>query len=146
MSGASQINRHHLLALFRAMQRSATRFSSYNFRHYFLRRNRVAFRGFLGIHPVGTPTTGKAADQGAVNAFYAQQRDQLDVISRAAAVNRMFEGERLVVERPRIITSGGGAGMEASAGGAGQPVNPEDEAATVGEAPGEKVDDKVYNK
>ncbi|TIB42307.1 hypothetical protein E3P86_00426 [Wallemia ichthyophaga] len=123
---STQINRHHLLALFRALQRSATRFSSYNFRHYFLRRNRVAFRDFLGIHPVGTPTHGQAADQASVNSFYSHQRDQLGVISRAATVNRMFEGERLVVERPRIITGGGGAGMEASAGGAGQPVNPKD--------------------
>lgn len=77
----------------------------------------MAFREFLGVHPVGVPTEGQAASQAAVNDFYAAQREQLDIVSRAAAVNRMFEGERLVVERPRIITSGGGAGMEASAVG-----------------------------
>lgn len=112
----TEINRHHLLALYRALQRSATKFSSYNFRHYFLRRNRLAFREFLGVHPVGQPSSdSKASNPANLNAFYKEQRNQLDIVSRAAAVNRMFEGERLVVERPRIITSGGGAGMEASA-------------------------------
>lgn len=33
----------------------------------------------------------------------------------------MYEGDKLVVEKPRPITAGGGAGAEASQGGAGQP-------------------------
>ena len=112
----SNINRTHLLALFRALQRSSTKFSSYNFKYYFLRRNRLAFRDFLGLHAVGKPSNdSKANDPQLLKEFYWNQRKELDVISRAAAVNRLFEGERLVVERPRLITSGGGAGMEASA-------------------------------
>lgn len=37
-------------------------------------------------------------------------------------MNRMYEGEKLVVERPQLIIGGGGAGAEASTGGSGQPV------------------------
>lgn len=47
---------------------------------------------------------------------------ELEVLKRAAEINRMYEGPKLVVEHARPITSGGGAGMEASAGGGGQPV------------------------
>lgn len=38
-------------------------------------------------------------------------------------MNRMYEGEKLVVERPQLIIGGGGAGAEASVGGAGQPTS-----------------------
>lgn len=43
------------------------------------------------------------------------------MLRRAALTNRMYEGERLVVEKPVLIVGGGGAGAEASVGGAGQP-------------------------
>jgi hypothetical protein len=54
--------------------------------------------------------------------FYAEKQAELEVLKRAAEVNRMYEGPKLVVEHAQPITSGGGAGMEASAGGGGQPV------------------------
>ena len=57
----------------------------------------------------------------ALSQFYDGHVKELEVLKRSADVNRMFEGPKLVVEHPRIITSGGGAGMEASAGGGGQP-------------------------
>lgn len=44
------------------------------------------------------------------------------MVRRAAEVNRAFEGPKLVVEHAEPITGGGGAGMEASAGGGGQPI------------------------
>jgi hypothetical protein len=53
--------------------------------------------------------------------FYETKQAELEVLKRASEVNRMFAGSKLVVEHARPITSGGGAGMEASAGGAGQP-------------------------
>jgi len=56
--------------------------------------------------------------------FYADQSKELEVLKRAAEVNRMYEGQKLVVEHASPITSGGGAGMEASSGGGGQPVLP----------------------
>lgn len=43
------------------------------------------------------------------------------MLRRSALTNRMYEGERLVVEKPVLIVGGGGAGAEASVGGAGQP-------------------------
>lgn len=49
----------------------------------------------------------------------------LEVLRRAALTNRMYEGERLVVERPVLIVGGGGAGAEASTGGAGHPKSAE---------------------
>lgn len=55
-------------------------------------------------------------------AFYQTAKKDLEVLRRAALTNRMYEGERLVVEKPQIIVGGGGAGAEASTGGAGQPV------------------------
>lgn len=45
------------------------------------------------------------------------------MLKRSALLNRMYEGEKLVVEKPRIIVGGGGAGAEASVGGAGQPTS-----------------------
>lgn len=64
----------------------------------------------------GTPS---AAD---IQKFYDTESKELEVIKRAAEVNRMFEGPKLVVEHARPIEGGGGAGMEASAGGGGQPL------------------------
>ncbi|KDN52337.1 hypothetical protein K437DRAFT_254320 [Tilletiaria anomala UBC 951] len=57
-----------------------------------------------------------------VTAFYHTALKDLQVLRRSALINRMYEGERLVVERPRLIVGGGRAGVEASVGGGGQPV------------------------
>ncbi|KAE8232265.1 hypothetical protein CF326_g2706 [Tilletia indica] len=54
--------------------------------------------------------------------FYERASKELDVLRRAAIVNRIYQGERLVVEEPRLIVGGGGSGAEASVGGGGQPV------------------------
>ncbi|UZJ57095.1 hypothetical protein CBS101457_006415 [Exobasidium rhododendri] len=53
--------------------------------------------------------------------FYQTAKKDLDVLRRAALTNRMYEGEKLVVEKPRLILGGGGAGAESSTGGSGQP-------------------------
>lgn len=53
--------------------------------------------------------------------FYEKKTAELEVLKRAAEVNKMYAGPKLVVEHATPITSGGGAGMEASAGGGGQP-------------------------
>ncbi|CAD6885537.1 unnamed protein product [Tilletia controversa] len=55
-------------------------------------------------------------------AFYERASAELDALRRAAVVNRLYQGERLVVEEPRLIIGGGGSGAEASVGGGGQPV------------------------
>ncbi|CAO1637133.1 unnamed protein product [Jaminaea pallidilutea] len=66
-------------------------------------------------NPHGSESTDK------LKAFYATALKDLEVLRRAALTNRMYEGEKLVVERPQLIIGGGGAGQEASTGGAGQP-------------------------
>lgn len=67
-----------------------------------------------------TSSAGES-DETRLAAFYETAKRDLDVLRRAALTNRMYEGERLVVERPQIIVGGGGAGAEASTGGSGQP-------------------------
>ncbi|KAK4689846.1 LYR motif-containing protein 4, partial [Tremellales sp. Uapishka_1] len=102
---------------------AASRFTSYNFHNYFLRRTDEAFKPILtaldpppGSTPVSLPNPSDLAK------FYEEQTTELEVLKRAAEVNRMYEGPKLVVEQATPITGGGGAGMEASAGGGGQPI------------------------
>lgn len=62
-----------------------------------------------------------ASNEERIRTFYETARKDLDVLRRAALTNRMYEGEKLVVEKPVLIVGGGGAGAEASTGGGGQP-------------------------
>ncbi|GAA6038874.1 hypothetical protein JCM8097_000546 [Rhodosporidiobolus ruineniae] len=59
--------------------------------------------------------------------WYTESLGELAVMARAAIVNNMYEAPKLVVEgRGRVMAvGGGGAGVEASYGGAGQPANPD---------------------
>ena len=110
-------------SLYNATVTAASRFASYNYRNHFLRRTDEVYRPILaalnpnpGSIPVSTPHPADLAK------FYDEQSKELEVLKRAAEVNRMYQGPKLVVEHARPITSGGGAGMEASPGGGGQPV------------------------
>lgn len=112
-------------ALYTTTINTAQRFTSYNFHAYFVRRTEDVFRPVLaalspppGATPVGAPDPKDLAR------FYADRQAELAVMRRASEVNRMYEGPKLVVEHARPIEGGGGAGMEASAGGGGQPVDP----------------------
>jgi len=58
-------------------------------------------------------------------AVFQKAKDELNVLRRQALINRIYEGPRLVLEKTMDIV-GGGAGMEASYGGAGQPRDPSD--------------------
>ncbi|PWN24988.1 hypothetical protein BDZ90DRAFT_281969 [Jaminaea rosea] len=64
---------------------------------------------------------GGSLDAEKLKAFYETAKKDLEVLRRAALMNRMYEGERLVVEHPQLIIGGGGAGAEASTGGGGHP-------------------------
>lgn len=112
-----------LQGLYNATITAASRFASYNYRHHFLRRTDEVYKPIFaamnpdpGTVPVPTPNPTDLAK------FYAEQTAELEVLKRAAEVNRMYQGPKLVVEHAHPITSGGGAGMEASSGGGGQPV------------------------
>ncbi|WWD22117.1 hypothetical protein CI109_106606 [Kwoniella shandongensis] len=110
-------------SLYSATVSAASRFASYNFHNYFLRRTDEVFKPVLeAINPASGSTPVGSIEPNELAKFYEEQKTQLEVMKRASEVNRMFEGPKLVVEHARPITSGGGAGMEASAGGGGQPV------------------------
>ncbi|CAE6410411.1 unnamed protein product [Rhizoctonia solani] len=103
-------SRAQILSLYGAMIRTSRSFSSYNFRNYFLRRTRTQFHEHLN-----------EKDPAQIRTFYDTGLRELEVLKRCAIVNRLYEGPRLVVERKPIV-AGGGAGVEASVGGGGQPV------------------------
>lgn len=108
-----------------AMKNAASRFASYNYRTHFLRRTDEIFKPVLASLDSGTASSSSSASTQSseqLSAFLDEQQKELEVLNRAATVNRMYAGPKLVVEHARPITSGGGAGMEASAGGGGQPV------------------------
>ncbi|CAE6421897.1 unnamed protein product [Rhizoctonia solani] len=103
-------SRTQMLSLYAAMIRTSRSFSSYNFRNYFLRRTRTQFHEHLN-----------EKDPAQIRTLYDTGLRELEVLKRCAIVNRLYEGPRLVVERKPIV-GGGGAGVEASVGGGGQPV------------------------
>ncbi|EIW65464.1 hypothetical protein TREMEDRAFT_46147 [Tremella mesenterica DSM 1558] len=110
-------------SLYASTRNTATRFASYNFHEYFVRRTDDMFKPVLASlspPPGSTPTL--TPDPNELHRFYQARRKELEVMERAATVSSMFKGPKLVVEHAEPITGGGGAGMEASAGGGGQRV------------------------
>lgn len=62
-----------------------------------------------------TSGSGETTPELRLREWYTATVEDLVVMSRAALVNRMYEGPKLVVEMQKgIITGGGGAGAEAS--------------------------------
>ena len=110
-------------SLYNATLTTATRFTSYNYHNYFVWHTHNAFKPILSaLDPPPGSTPLPQPDPASLAKFYEEQNQELEVLKRAVEVNRAFAGPKLVVEHARPITSGGGAGMEASAGGGGQPV------------------------
>lgn len=109
-------------SLYNATLTTASRFSSYNFHNYFTYRTNEMFKPILSaIDPQPGSTPVSQPDSNTLAKFYEEKQAELQVMKRASETNRMFAGPKLVVEHAQPITSGGGAGMEASSGGAGQP-------------------------
>lgn len=130
--------REQILMLYRAHLATARSFASYNFREYFVRRTRDQFRALLypetssaaeNVNASNSllsnvPTTNKAmpsvqpmsADK--LSKFYQEATEELQVLQRAAITNRMYVGERLVVEdeahREWIVRSSDDLGREAA--------------------------------
>ncbi|KZT60007.1 hypothetical protein CALCODRAFT_492997 [Calocera cornea HHB12733] len=106
--------RSQVLGLYTTMLRTSRTFASYNFRNYFIRRTKEKFREHAN-----------ETNPAKVSELYQDGMKELEVLRRAAVVNRLYEGPKLVVEKERLGRAaglgGGGAGMEASVGGAGQP-------------------------
>ncbi|BGP38619.1 hypothetical protein JCM10450v2_002568 [Rhodotorula kratochvilovae] len=153
ISPSTAISRTHLLALYKEQLRVAHSFGTYNFREYFLRRTRTKFRSELpalldaayapstssSSAPQASTSRAPAAEvqdvaaeaartpEDRLRAWYTESLGELAVMARAAIVNGMYEAPKLVIEgRGRVMAvGGGGAGVEASYGGAGQPANPD---------------------
>lgn len=99
--------------LYKSTLSAASRFASYNYRNHFVRRTDEVFKPFIS----SLESTSGRPDDGKIQAFYEEHSKELEVLKRAAEVNRAFEGPKLVVEHARVIEGGGGAGAEASMGG-----------------------------
>lgn len=108
-------------ALHKSLLTASQRFATYNFNEYFVRRTNETFKPVLESL---SSSSSAGQDAKSLAKFVEEQKIELEVLKRAGEINRMFEGPKLVVEHARPITGGGGAGVEASVGGGGQPVNP----------------------
>lgn len=123
-----QINRQHISNLHTAFLNTSSQFTSYNFREYFIRRSNLKFNQELpkliqNNNKTSTEIPIDQSSQETLQKWWKDSIDELMVLERASVMNRLYEAPKLVVEgegRFRVA-GGGGAGMEQSTGGAGQP-------------------------
>lgn len=94
--------------LYKSTLTAANRFASYNYRNHFVRRADEVFK------PIISSIESKQISPNTLSAFYEEHSEELEVLKRAAEMNKAYEGPKLVVEHPKVITGGGGAGAEAS--------------------------------
>jgi len=80
--------RMQVLSLYKNHLRASNSFYSYNFREYFLRNTRQRFR-----------THQSETDSTRIKGLYEDGLRELDVIRHAAAMNRLYAGPQLVVEK-----------------------------------------------
>lgn len=74
--------------LYKALLRSGSRFTDYNFREYTLRRTRDAFRAHT-----------QEKDPQVVNKLYYDGLNNLAIVKRQTAISQMFEATPVVIER-----------------------------------------------
>jgi len=153
MSLPSRVTRSTLSNLYSTYRQTAQSFQSYNFREYFLRVSDRKFGEELGEvlggsskldlkalaeSSAATSSSSSSAEEDLLASVSQEQKERfkawwsdahkdLEQLKRSAVVNSLFIAPRLVVEgRGNVMTEGGGgAGVEASAGGAGHVVDPE---------------------
>ncbi|XP_008306261.1 LYR motif-containing protein 4 [Cynoglossus semilaevis] len=80
-------SRAQVISLYRTMLRESSKFSSYNYRTYAVRRVRDAFRANSNIE-----------DPRTLERLMEEGRNTLAVIQRQVAVGRMYETQKTVVE------------------------------------------------
>lgn len=88
-------------SLYTATRAASSRFASYNFKSYFVRRTDEHFAAPLAS--LGDTSTIKSGpveklDNAALDEFFDSATKELAVIERSAILNAMYSGERLVVE------------------------------------------------
>jgi hypothetical protein len=102
-------------SLYNATLTTAARFGSYNFHSFFTYRTHQTFKPILSaLDPEPGSTPMSQPDPNMLAKFYETKTAELEVLKRSAEINRMYAGQKLVVEHARPITAGGGDGAEAS--------------------------------
>ncbi|KAF8558631.1 hypothetical protein OG21DRAFT_1404773 [Imleria badia] len=76
-----------ILSLYGSTLRAARSFSSYNFRHYFMRRTKDTFRSMQAEENLAR-----------LSFAYNEAMKELEVLRRSATVNQLYGGRRLAVE------------------------------------------------
>jgi len=85
---ASLTPKLQVLSLYKNLLRESAKFSSYNFRLYFLRRVKDGFRESRAIQ-----------DQAKINVEQEKAKDLLEVLKRQVVIQNMFEPGPLVIEK-----------------------------------------------
>ncbi|KAL0946211.1 hypothetical protein HGRIS_012470 [Hohenbuehelia grisea] len=88
MSAVVPPSRRAILSLYSTSLRTANSFSSYNFRHYFLRRTKEKFRQLQN-----------ESDPARIQSQFNEAVKELAVLRRSAIVNQLYGGWKLAVER-----------------------------------------------
>ncbi|XP_047205533.1 LYR motif-containing protein 4 [Girardinichthys multiradiatus] len=79
--------RPQVISLYRMMLKESSKFPSYNYRTYTLRRVRDAFRA-----------NRKVEDPKVVEKLLVEGRQMLALIQRQVSIGKMYEAQRMVVE------------------------------------------------
>ncbi|XP_039983053.1 LYR motif-containing protein 4 [Xiphias gladius] len=79
--------RAQVISLYRTMLRESSKFPSYNYRTYAMRRVRDAFRA-----------NRKVEDPKAVERLVEEGQQMLALIQRQVSIGKMFETQKIVVE------------------------------------------------
>mmetsp|Transcript_46129 Transcript_46129/g.73298 ORF Transcript_46129/g.73298 Transcript_46129/m.73298 type:complete len:85 (+) Transcript_46129:73-327(+) len=70
------------MSIYRGTLRAASKFTDYNFRHYFARRAREDFRAFYGSPQV---------DDASRKAFLEKAKENLNMLERQSMVSQMYK-------------------------------------------------------
>ena len=92
---ASAPTREALQSLYNSMLSTSRSFASYNFRSYFVQRTQHVFKDVLDGRKVPSPER--------LQAFYDETNKELEVLKRAAVINQLYGGRKLVVETPHEL-------------------------------------------
>ncbi|KAF2674053.1 hypothetical protein BT63DRAFT_449042 [Microthyrium microscopicum] len=93
------VSPQEVLSLYRQLLRTSGQFAAYNFREYFRRRTRDAFRE----HRTDT-------DAEAINGLVGKARKELQVLKRQSVISQFYQMDRLVVEGGKSGKQKGGRG------------------------------------
>ncbi|XP_044745606.1 LYR motif-containing protein 4 [Coccinella septempunctata] len=80
-------NRIQILSLYKTLLREASKFSSYNFRNYALRRIKDSFKENKNLN-----------NEESIESHLSEARKNLEIIKRQVLIGRMYDTDKLVIE------------------------------------------------